>query len=486
MYAYLSEVQIQKDAETPVYIQLKNAFCKLILTGALAPGVNIPSSRFLSEWFGINRRTVVAAMDELLVEGWIKTNGRYGTFVNEQLPVVKATGISRPSIYPSKVSFEYQDVYSGLFSHTPPVVNLHGFDDGFPDSRIAPLNVVGKVYKETLVERAKLLSRNVDLLGSTTLRTEIAKELAVFRALAVRPENVFITQGSQMNLYMIARLLIHKGDNVIVSKPNYLHANICFQHFGAKLIEVGVDKEGMKIEEVEAHCKRRKIRCLYITPHHHDPTTVTLSLERRLKLLKLAEKYSFAIIEDDYDYDFHFQNKPIAPIASHDKNGYVIYIGTFAKVLAHNFRVGYIIAPHNFIHSLTSVRRLIDRPGDIVLEETMAKLMKANVIRNHIKKALIIYKQRRDSAYELLRNELEGYVQLDLPLGGLAFWVHFDKCISLQRLSALCAGKRLYFPDATFYNTDENACRMGFASMNINEMQAAVEILKKAIPKAIA
>jgi GntR family transcriptional regulator/MocR family aminotransferase len=289
-----------------------------------------------------------------------------------------------------------------------------------------------------------------------------------------------------MSIYLVANRLLTKGDNVVVTKPSYLTANNCFRSLGANLLEVGVDDDGMIVDELEAFCKKKKIRFIFVTSHHHHPTTVTLSIERRIRLLQLAEQYGFAIIEDDYDYDYHYENKPLLPIASYDRHGSVIYIGSFSKILSQAFRVGYIIAPADFIQQVSVYRRLVDRQGDQVLEDAFGKLFQNNTIKNHIRKAAHLYKERRDATHALLCSELGNYLHCNPPEGGLAFWAHLDRKVSLEDISNRCAVKGLFFPNGQTYNYDKtkmNACRMGFASMNSKELHQAIDILKTEIKR---
>jgi GntR family transcriptional regulator/MocR family aminotransferase len=330
------------------------------------------------------------------------------------------------------------------------------------------------------------MTRMASGAGSKLLRNELANMMQTYRGLPVTADNIMLTHGSQMSIFLVASMLLAKGDNAVVTKPNYLTANNCFISLGANLLQVGVDEYGMDTDELEVLCRKKKIRLVYVTSHHHHPTTVTLSIERRLKLLQLAAQYGFAIIEDDYDYDYHYENKPLLPIASNDRQGSVLYIGSFSKILSQAFRVGYIIAPKEFIEQVTVYRRLVDRQGDQMLEDALGKLFQDNVIKNHIRKATTLYKERRDTTYELLKNELGNYMQCALPEGGLAFWAHFDKRISFEELSDKCAAKGVYFPNGRTYCYDKtkvNACRMGFASMNEKELFKAVDVLKTEVKK---
>lgn len=484
-YAYLSQVKIKPSAQ-PVYLQLRDAFRELIASGILQAGNRLPSSRMLSEYFDIHRQTVIAAMEELLAEGWLVSRERKGIFVNDTLPEIKPRSLgAKIRGYPSAAAFTYHKVTHPVNSRKS---HLFGFDDGYPDIRIAPYAALGKAYIQTLAASARknIMTKEPSDAGSILLRQELAKMMRTYRGMAITADNILLTHGSQMSIYLAAGRLLSAGDNVVVTKPNYITSNNCFRSLGAEICEVAVDKQGMNVDEVETICEKKKVKLIYVTSHHHHPTTVTLSIDRRLQLLQLAERYDFAIIEDDYDYDYHYENKPLLPIASNDRHGSVIYIGSFSKILSQAFRIGYIIAPHDFIQHMSVYRRLVDRQGDQVMEDAFGKLFRENVIKNHIRKAVNLYKERRDATYQLLCSELGNYLQCDVPEGGLAFWAHFDKQISLEMLSERCATKGLYFPNGRSYNYDKtkmNACRMGFASMNGKELNKAVEILKGEIKR---
>ena len=485
-YAYLSHVKLKQEADHPVYLQLRDAFKELISTGILVGDNKLPSSRMLSSHFGVHRQTIVAAMDELIAEGWLVSKQRQGLFVNDKLPEIKPRSYGKlVKTYPATSSFEFHATEHPLVAKRG---YLFGFDDGYPDIRIAPYTALGKAYTQSLSDNAhrNILTRMATGLGSLLLREELAKMMRTYRGLSITADNILLTHGSQMCIYLVANRLLSPGDNVVVTKPNYLTANNSFRTLGANLIEIGVDEDGIIVDELEAVCRKKKVRFVFVTSHHHHPTTVTLAVERRIRLLQLADKYDFAILEDDYDFDYHYENKPLMPIASYDRQGSVIYIGSFSKIISQAFRIGYVIAPADFIQQLSVFRRLVDRQGDQVLEDAFGKLFQNNTIKSHVRKALQLYRQRRDNTFSLLTTELSGYMHCNLPEGGLAFWSHFDRKISFADLAPKCAAKGLFFPDGRTYNYDRsktNACRMGFASMNEKELVKAVDILKTELKK---
>jgi len=325
---------------------------------------------------------------------------------------------------------------------------------------------------------------STDLAGTESLREVLVGYLSETRGTNVRPENIMITRGAQMAIYLAAALLIQPGDNVLVGEPNYFMANAIFKQLGAQLVTVPVDDQGIDTDKVEAVLKKKKIRMLYIIPHHHHPTTVSLHPERRMRLLEIIRKYKLAVLEDDYDYSFHYSSAPILPLASTNHDGCVIYIGSATKLLAPSIRIGFMVAPKPFIDQAAKWRRLIDIRGDNIMETALANLIRNGDIGRHIKKSNKIYHHRRDLLCELLEERLKDVVTFRKPTGGMAVWAQFNKRFPLSAIATKAAGMGLFMNDGSFFNNPKinyNAIRFGFASLNESEMERIFEILRKAI-----
>ncbi len=251
-----------------------------------------------------------------------------------------------------------------------------------------------------------------------------------------------------------------------------------------RLVRVPVDEWGIDVEAIEKICRKKKIRAVYITSHHHYPTTVTLIASRRIKLLELSEKFGFIIIEDDYDYDFHYLSSPILPLISADQKGMIIYIGTLSKTIAPAIRTGYIVGPPNLLLELARFRQLIDTQGDPIMELTLAEMFSDGEIRRHMKKALNEYHKRRDFLCNLLSQQLSEHIEFKIPDGGLAIWAKFNKSISLPALTEKLRAQELILSNGLIHNTGPvslNSTRMGFAWMNEKETEIAIGKLTKTI-----
>jgi len=411
-----------------------------------------------------------------------------GAFVKVDLPVLSPRGLRDDAVIyrlPEKPGFSYEEkkilpYYSQEF---PPAGKLV-IDDGFPDTRFAPIeDLVRSVRSFSRLSFNKKYLTYGGAQGTFFLRETLATFLNDTRGLSITTENILITKGTQMGLYIASSLLIKPDQVVIVGTPGYARANRTFQLAGARISYIPMDETGMDTERVEKLCKTKTVRVVYVIPHFHHPTTVTLSSERRLHLLELAAKYKFAIIEDDYDYDFHYAGRPMMPMASLDRNGNVIYIGALSKSLAPAIRVGFMIASERFIRSATSLRKAIDSQGDTLIENAIAELYKDGTIGRHIKKSVKRYKERRDYFCELLEHELGDRITFNIPEGGMSVWANFMGN-DLPDVVRRAYKNGLIMSDGTDYDTGAfkyNSKGLGFASLDFREQERAIGILKRSL-----
>lgn len=483
MLAYQLQLSIDKNAKQPAYLQLANQLIQLIRTGELRAGQKLIGTRSLAELLDIHRKTVVQAYDELLVQGWLESKTGSGTYVAETLPEVEPQKLSKRTVEKvnpaKKAGFAFaepqhlrRDVLTSSYA-------LH-LDDGFPDPRLAPLAELSRVYRSQLLLGNQYVKLGYgDTKGSAWLRQELSIYLNETRGLKITPENILITRGTVMGIHLASAGLVQRGDVVVTGKMSWGTATTNFVQAGAQIEPIEVDEYGLVIEELEKLCQRKTVRFVYVTSHHDYPTTVTLRADRRLNLLKLAEKYGFIIFEDDYDYDFHYLSKPLLPLASADRAGMVLYCGSFTKAISPAFRVGYLVGPEDVITHLARLRRIIDRQGDLMLENTVAELLQMGVIERHLRKSLKEYRKRRDVFAELLQNELREHIQFQLPDGGMAIWALFDKSIDIEQLTERCLKHDLFFSNGKHLHPTLNGTRLGFASSNEGELVRCVEVMKR-------
>lgn len=482
MLPWKSLVPIDRQSPRAVYLQITEGIINAIRSGHMKAGQRLPGSRRMADILGINRKTAVIAYDELIAQDWIISRSSRGTFVAETLPLLQTQSWlpgESPTGHKAGFSWDIPDYLTQPAAFSYPMA----FDDGLPDIRLAPIEELARAYSRnlrSLWDQGRLSYS--DALGHPKLRALLAQELNMTRGLNIGPEHLMITRGSQMAIFLAGRITLSSSKGTaVMTKPGYRTGAMNFQYAGGRVLYIAADEEGMIVEELEEICKKQIIKLVYVTPHHHYPTTVRLSPQRRMRLLQLADRYDFAILEDDYDYDFHYANSPLLPLASGDHKGRVLYIGSFSKNISPAIRMGYLVGPPEVIRELPKIRRLIDRQGDMVMEAAIADLIEEGVIRRYLKKALKQYRIRRDLCAQELRKELGPYLQFRDPAGGLAIWAKWHADICLPELSKQLRQHQVYLSDGDFYIPEENRVRMGFASMTEGEMRQAVMLIKQAI-----
>ena len=474
------------EGASPVYLQIVHGLIAEIRRGRLSSGEVLPGSREMAEELGVNRKTVIVAYDELIAQGWLTSRGTKGTFVSEKLPESRNRP-SRPAADSSKARAEGPQFSRLAAPLDVPVIfpqpGIVLIDDGTPDTRLFPVESFARAYRSAMSLAGKVGKLGyADPRGSPMLRTAISRMLNTDRGLATTPERVCLTRGSQMAIYLASRILIRPGDAVVVDDLTYPPAREAFRAAGATILRARVDEAGTDIDSLEKLCRRHRVRIVYLTPHHHFPTTVLLSPVRRLRLLALSSQFGFTVIEDDYDHEFHFQHQPLLPLASFDTD--VLYIGSMSKLLSPSLRLGYISAPQKFIERATQEILLIDRQGDQVTEEAVAELVDSGEVRRHANRALKIYAGRREKLAVMLRAELGGIVDFRMPDGGLAFWLTFETPSHLDRLEANASEFKLSFlPSRSFSGKEDGrrGIRMGFAGLDDQGIRHTVRRIKAAI-----
>ena len=479
---------LERRAGVPLVTQIARAIESDIRRGRLRPGDPLPGTRTLARAIGVQRLTVVAAFDELVAEGWLVTHRARGTYVSNDLPDPRPRRFApqrSPATLSARAGFDLLPAPKPERPHDVPQGSLL-FAPARVDVRLAPGDLIGRAYRRAIGARAGSLLSYANPEGHPRLREALATMLAHTRGIAATSQNIIVTRGSQMALALLARALIRAGDVVAVEQLGYGPAWEAFRREGARIAGVPVDDDGLRIDALERVIAEGGVRAVYVTPHHQFPTTVTLSAGRRLRLLELARVHRFAIIEDDYDHDFHYDGRPVLPLASADPGGVVAYIGTLSKVLAPGLRIGYVAAPVPLVERLAAHRSYIDTQGDQVLEYAIAELLEEGTIQRHIRRVRREYRDRRDTLAVALRERLGDHLAFDVPAGGIALWARARRELDVDSWARSAHDKGAVIVTASAYTLDGRSqpfVRLGFASLDTRELQEGVRRLAAALPR---
>src|SRR4051812_4440118 len=390
------------DLAAQIYAQLRTA----VLDGRLAGGDRVPASRDLAAMLGVSRGTVTTAYDRLVAEELLESRRGAGTFV--------ATGCTPPEPKAERRSrtgmIQPLPLWSTGGKPAPgPAGAVHDFSVGVPDESLFPLATWRRLVSGTL-RRSRLSVGTYDEgspRASSRLEAEIARYAGVSRSVVASAADVVATAGAQQALDLIARVLVEPGDVVAVEDPGYTAAARLFTTHRAVVRGVPVDGEGIVVDALPDAA-----RVVYVTPSHQHPTGVAMSLARRIALLQWAVGRDAVIVEDDYDSEFRFADRPLEPLQSLDRDGRVVYVGSFSKSLLPGLRAGYAGAPASLTAALREARRVTVWDGDAVTQGALADFLAEGHHAAHVRRAAKVYRARREAL-------LDGLTRRD----GLADWL---------------------------------------------------------------
>ena len=467
----------------PKYQKLADSVRTAIREGTLKPGEILPSTRELAKKFKMNRHTVMNAYSELVAEGWIEAKEKVSYQVMTTLPSTFLQ--SKASV---KQSFEIRDPkfeiarplkvedYSTLEGYR------YSFPSGFPDPRLFPL----KEFKSFLYDALK--ARQVLLYGDPVGEPELLDQVTTYlrRVRNVTDRTVIITNGSQEAIFLLAQLLIQPGDTVAVEALGYPPAIEALRFAGAHIVPIQVDLEGLVTDDLEKLLNQKKVKLIYTTPLHQYPTTVTLSATRRLRLYELAYKHGVLILEDDYDHEFHYASQPVAPLASFDPAGIVLYVSTFSKILFPSARIGFLAVPSALGKELAKLKRISSRQNEHLLQKTVALWMASGGFERHLRRVRRAYEERLNSVNLVLNNlkTIHPQIHWQIPDGGMAIWL--DTGEDSKKLTERARQKGvLVYPEQNYSlnNKPGTHLRLGFSGQtpaeNRSGLKALFSVLKK-------
>ena len=393
-------LQIERNSDVPMYLQLRDSFREAILSGELPGGTLLPPERKLAEELGVNRSTVVKAYDELKAEGLAEGFVGRGTTVLSQLfPHSGEDGVA-PFPWSQLLNEDAASPGGSIIRDMMREASAQdriSFATGVPDPSLYPVGAVRDIMRRLLADDraagAMLLPSPVP--GQDVLRESIARYL-LSRHVAVSAEDVFVLSGSQQGLDYSARLLVRPGDTVVVEDPTFFGAIRIFRNAGARLVGVPVDERGIRTDILEIVLQRFRPRLIYTLPTCQNPTGVTMALERRRELLQLAQRFRTPVLEDDPYSDLAYDAPPPPSLFATDPSGSVLSLGSFSKTLFLGVRIGWIVAPRRVLDAFTRMKQYTDLHTNTPAQFLVDRMLREGVYEEHLRVVRARYAARRD------------------------------------------------------------------------------------------
>jgi GntR family transcriptional regulator/MocR family aminotransferase len=405
----------------PLHRQLYDGVRHLILQGNLAAGARLPSTRSLALDLGVSRNTVSTAFEQLWAEGYVEGKLGSGTYVSRVLPDHLLQVPARPRAEEALSRRPGLSRRGRMLTGTPVSIShlapVRPFQPGLPALGDFPGETWGRLLIRRWRARTPALMGYGDPAGHRPLREAIVTYLAGARGVQCRPEQVIVVSGSQQALDFAAHLLLDPGDGAWIEEPGYLGARAALLGAGARLAAVPADAEGINPTRVAAADK--KPRLIYVTPSHQYPLGVTMSLARRLALLDAAAQAGAWVLEDDYDSEYRYASRPLAALQGLDRQGRVIYLGTFSKVLFPALRLGYLVVPEDLTEGFIAAHALADRHCPSLVQAVLADFIADGHFARHLRRMRTLYAERQEALVKSARRELGGLLEVEPGEAGM-------------------------------------------------------------------
>ena len=395
----------RKNLRGEVYHQLRAA----VRAGQLRPGEYLTPSRELARALAVSRSTVVAAYDRLAAEGFVTSRPGGGTFVSEGLTQAKRGARMR-----SDSALRPRPVWNSFDLPIGFLPALFDFRTGLPDASLFPHQAWRRLVARALrvAEKAERVYQHP--AGQLSLRSAIAHHIGISRGIEASAEDIVITSGTQQALDFLARVLFSPGDRIAVEDPGYRPPRELFRSLSLRVIGVPVDHDGLVVDALPS-----RVRAIYVTPSHQFPLGVTMSLARRRALLAWAERNDAAIIEDDYDSEFRFGDRPLEPLQTLDTRGRVIYVGSFSKTLLPTIRLGFVVTPRSLRPAVQKAAFVAHWHAPTLTQTTLAHLINGGEFARHIRRVNRIYRERHEVLVGTLSRNFSSHLELIPATTGL-------------------------------------------------------------------
>jgi GntR family transcriptional regulator/MocR family aminotransferase len=487
--ALFTSIPLDPSSPDPLYRQLYDRVRSAILRGSLSAGTRLPSSRALADGLSISRNTVLIAYGQLLAEGYVQGEAGSGTYVSRVLPEqfcepAAAAGLAhRPTAKSSPtLSQRGQILAADPVRPSRDEGPARAFAPAVPALDAFPFEVWTRLLARRWRARPSGLLGYGNPAGYRPLREAIAAYLGTARAVTCDVEQVIVVSGSQRALDLTARLLLDPGDAAWVEDPGYPRARGVLQGAGARVVGVPVDGEGLDVAAGVARCPGARLAC--VTPSRQYPLGMTMSLPRRLRLLEWASRAGAWVVEDDYDSEYRYAGRPLASLQGLDREGRVIYLGSFSKVLFPALRLGYLVVPPALVDAFTAAHALVEGQPRLFEQAVLADFMTQGHFVRHIRRMRMLYAERQAVLVKAARRELDGLLEVPAAESGMHLIGWLPEGVSDQAASRQAAQEGVVAQPLSPYGLTpqlRGGLLLGYAALAPRQIREGVRLLATAL-----
>lgn len=453
-----------------------------ILEGRISPGSRLPATRDLGRQYGLARGTILAAFDQLRSEGYLRARIGAGTYVSDVLPddLLRATPPERHgrgAAPPRRLSSfgRAATPLPGPARHPRRAFRTHQ-----PALDLFPTTLWAQIAGRRMRRATTSLLLECDAMGWRPLQEAVAGYLTTSRGVVCEPEQVAIVSGSQEALDLATRLFVDPGDSVCLEDPGYLGASRVFESHGARIHAVPVDAEGMTVpsEALDG------VRLAYVTPAHQFPLGMSMSLPRRLALLEWARNAGALLFEDDYDSEYRFAGRPMPALQGLDRDGVVLFAGSFSKVLYPALRIGYLVVPPDLVERVSAAKSITSRHAPVVEQAVLCDFITEGHFGRHLRRMREVYAERLAVLQESTRTELDGLLEIMGIEAGLQTAAWLGEGINGAEAVRAAADHGVEVHALSRYARQPMAregLQLGFAAVDPDEIRRGVRDLRAAL-----
>jgi len=378
-----------------------------------------------------------------------------------------------------------------IFKNSANPANI-SFAGGFPDATLFPDNDLKQAYQTAIDTTGPAIFQYQSTQGLPALRQKLAQRMASHASVMTTADNVMLTQGGQQAIDLVAKLLLNRGDSMVVEGPTYMGALAAFDTYEPTYYEVPVDNHGMNIHQLRQTLQAHpEIKLIYTVPDFHNPTGTTLSAKRRQAMVALANQYDVMILEDSPYRDLRYSGKSVPAIKHYDTEGRVIFISSFSKILSPALRTGWIVADDEVMHALINLKSAIDVQSPNITLAAINAYLETHDIDDHIATINQAYRIKRDAMLTALDRYMPTNVQYTRPAGGFFIWVTLPTDINATKLLndvVLPQAHVAYVPAACQFASRQvkNAFRLNFTSLAPETITTGIKRLGELLQKSTA